>query len=70
MAAWRLLTPRDEPPRYLHSKGVARVLDRNANARTATFVRLWRYVMEYHLVARWQRCLELLETHEAVGEVA
>ena len=51
--------------RYIHSKGVYRDM-RQPKERTAVY--LWRYVMEYHLIALWRDCLELLETHDAVGE--
>ena len=50
--------------RYLHSKGVVRWLE---HPKERENVRLWRWLMEYYLVARWRRCLELLETHDAVG---
>ena len=49
---------------YLHSKGVVRYV---THPKTRTGVRMWRYIMEYYLIARWRRCIELLETHDAVG---
>ena len=52
--------------RYLHSKGVVRWLE---HPKERENVRLWRGLMEYYLVARWCRCLELLESHDAVGEL-
>ena len=51
--------------RYFHSKGVTHHI--TAPEQTPN-VRLWRYVMEYHLMARWRRCIELLESHDVVGE--
>ncbi len=51
--------------RYLHSKGVKQDM-RNPKWRKAVY--LWRYIMEYHLIALWQDCVELLETYDAVGE--
>ena len=59
-----MLIEREHLSRYLHSKGVVR---HETNPKERTGVRLWRYIMEYHLVARWRRCMELLETHDAVG---
>jgi hypothetical protein len=43
---------------YFHTKGIT---------RPSPEVTDWRKVMEYFCIEQWQRCLEALDTHDAVG---
>ena len=52
--------------RYLHSKGISRHI---SQPNETPNVRMWRWVMEYHLLARWKGCMQLLEDHDAVGKL-
>jgi hypothetical protein len=49
----------DDKLLYLHSKGVTK--------NNSTPVLHWRQYMEWHLVKHWRRCVDLLETVDAVG---
>lgn len=59
----RPLVRPDDKILYLHSKGVTK-----GNAtNVATNVLHWRQYMEWQLVKGWKRCVDLLDTADAVG---
>lgn len=58
---WAPSQPTDTAVLYLHSKGVTK------GAVQAPNVDAWRWAMEWHLVARWRRCVGLLRDADALG---
>jgi len=54
---------------YIHSKGVSKGSFECKRGDQAALENVfwWRTLMEYQLIARFQKCLELLDSHDLVG---
>ena len=53
--------------RYMHTKGVGAGTQSESGRRN---VYVWRFMMEYFLIARWRECQRLLEDYDVVGALA
>ncbi len=50
--------------RYMHTKGVGPGAQSDSGRRN---VYVWRFMMEYFLIAQWRECQRLLEEYDVVG---
>ena len=50
--------------RYMHTKGVGPGAQEQSARRN---VYVWRFMMEYFLIAQWRECQRLLDTYDVVG---